>query len=119
MRATLLCGLLGMAAAQMPFTTIVPPLTALPDCSKAFCPMRCQCAENHCAKEFTDCMSDKSCRQAEQCISTNCGCDDLICPQACGSLVTQPGVAINLANCVLNHCYSGSHSTHSSAQIAV
>merc|ERR1719183_1046491 len=75
---------------------------ALPDCSKAACPSKCQCAEQKCTKQITDCLSDASCASGQSCID-KCACGDKACLLSCAKTIKSPK-ALPLAMCLETRC---------------
>merc|ERR1711907_123761 len=75
---------------------------ALPDCSKTACPSKCQCAEQKCTKQITDCLSDASCAAGQSCID-KCACGDRACLLGCAKSI-KSAKAFPLAVCLETQC---------------
>merc|ERR1711907_393234 len=75
---------------------------ALPDCSKTACPSKCQCAEQKCTKQITDCLSDASCAVGQSCID-KCACGDKACQLSCAKSI-KSAKALPRAMCLETQC---------------
>merc|ERR1712100_489866 len=77
-------------------------VNALPDCSKTACPSKCQCAEQKCTKQITDCLGDESCASGQACID-KCACGDRACLLSCAKTI-KSAKALPLAFCLERQC---------------
>merc|ERR1712072_1353782 len=80
----------------------VESVNALPDCSKTACPSKCQCAEQKCTKQITDCLNDASCASGQACIN-KCACGDRACLLSCAKSIKSVK-ALPLAMCLETQC---------------
>merc|ERR1739844_871555 len=74
----------------------------MPDCSSTACPSKCQCAEQKCSQQITDCLNDASCAAGQECIE-KCACGDTACLLGCAKSIKSPK-ALPVALCVESQC---------------
>jgi len=77
---------------------------ALPDCSTTACPAKCQCAEQHCHKEISDCLADTACARGQACAEA-CPCGDDKCLAGCALKHPTPKGLVTL-KCMKANCPS-------------
>jgi hypothetical protein len=76
--------------------------SAMPDCSKTACPSKCQCAEQECTSQITDCLNDSACAAGQACID-KCACGDKSCLLTCAKSIKSTK-ALPLAMCLESKC---------------
>lgn len=78
---------------------------AMPDCSTTACPSNCQCIEQNCASQISDCLADGTCSQGQTC-ADNCACGDKACLSGCAA--QHPSAkGLSLLACASSHCSLG------------